>query len=545
MASLKKYWFGVNRENKPDCAKGSDSIESTITSVTQSTNVLHSPEKSADCEQLLKRQCSARSASTEATIATETPTEQICPTDSNTMNASAASSPSLISESTSQTLRANALQKSTTKRKSVPGGKKAAADKKGGAADKKGAAEKKGAAAKGEKKGAAAEKKAAAGEKKAAAAEKKPTTPGTTTKTPEAEEMKKEPAADVKEPVVGEESSPKSTETKPTAPAAKEAASTAPAGKAKKAKAGEPSEEPVVGEETSPAGKGARKKGKGAKAAAGAKEPKVGEEGSPGRKKGKGAKATDGAKEPKAGEEGSPGGSKRKRKGATDAEEPVVGEEGGKPKGPRKHREGVEGSVGEEKASPAGSGGRAQRRRKLENLTTKTTETPTTTLSSLLTPRRIAERRKPFSRPLTFSSRSSTWDSLSEYERRESVHHEEELQRAWRLGDSRLLKMLPTPMRRPLFLREPPDMSFENTLTSELRQEFSKRKREAMTKSSLELVRNPLMLRFIQPKMNKCEVLRKKHIKKETIMSAYFEQHYDRFQKPPFKTIHLTGRKCV
>lgn len=549
MASLKKYWFGVNRENKPQCAKGSDSIESTISSVTQSTNVLSSPEKSVDCEQLLNRQCSAKSASTEATITTETPTQQICPTDSSTMNASAASSPSLISEPTSQTIPENVLQKSTSKKKGAAGGKKAAADKKGGAAEKKGAgAEKKGAAGKGEKK--AAEKKAPAAEKKATTAPAKkvdttkkpeePKTPETTTKGPEVKEAKKEQSADVEKPVVGEEGSPRGAQAKAEPAAAKEAPSTAPAkGPAKKAKAGALAEEPVIGEEMSPADKGARKKGKGAKAA-GADEPKVGEEGSPGRKKGKGAKAAGGAKEPKIGEEGSPGQPKRKRKGAADAEEPVVGEEEGSRERRQRHREG--GEEPGEGASPSRAGSRPRQRR----LTTKKViiETPATTVSSLFTPRGRTERRKPFSRPLTFSSRVSTLDSLSEFESRQSSAHEEELRRAWRLGDTRLLKMLPTPMRRPMFLKDPPDLGYEGTLTSELRRDFAKRKIEAMQKSPLELVRNPLMLRFIQPKMNKCEILRKKHIKKETIMSAYFEQHYDRFQKPPFKTIHLE-RKCV
>ena len=186
-----------------------------------------------------------------------------------------------------------------------------------------------------------------------------------------------------------------------------------------------------------------------------------------------------------------------------------------------------------------------RRRRKLEEATTKTVfiETPATTLSSLLTPRHRHEKRKPFSRPLTFSSRSSTVDSLSEFERHESIAHEQHLQRVWRSMDLRLLKTLPTPMNRPMFLKDPPDLGFEGTLTSELRRDFAKRKIEAMNKPPLQLIKDPMMLRFIQPKMNKSEILRKKHVKKETIMSAYFERHYDRFQKPPFKTIFL--RKCT
>ncbi len=150
-------------------------------------------------------------------------------------------------------------------------------------------------------------------------------------------------------------------------------------------------------------------------------------------------------------------------------------------------------------------------------------------------------KREPFSHPLTFSSRSTTSESLNEYERMEMMEHEQELQRAWRSLDVRLLKVLPTPLRTPDYLKDPPELGFEWTRTSELRKEYNAKKIQSFVQKAF--VRNEALLKYVEPKTNRCQILRHKHIRKETIMTAYFDQHYDRFKKPPFKPVNAL-KKC-
>lgn len=231
---------------------------------------------------------------------------------------------------------------------------------------------------------------------------------------------------------------------------------------------------------------------------------------------------------------------------ATDKEEPVTGEEGSVGRRRRKRRRdgsaGAETPVVGEEAEPTTFGPRRQRRLR-ETTTTTSTETPTSAFSSTSRPRHSGPR-KPFSKPLTFSTRSSQFDSLNDIERSHSISHEQYLQKAWTLMNAPYLKMLKTPSKIPDYLKEPPELGSVGTLTSELRRSHTMRKIEARRKSSLELIKNPFMLVMMQSKTNRCEILRKKYAKKEPIISAFFEQHFDQFQRPPFRNVRPM-RKCT
>lgn len=227
---------------------------------------------------------------------------------------------------------------------------------------------------------------------------------------------------------------------------------------------------------------------------------------------------------------------------AVDAADPVLGE-ASTPGGSRARRR-REGPAGGEEASPAVSRSEGRPGRGFEEAT-PSARTPFTIVGSFASPGSQFEPRKPFSQPLTFATaRSVKFDRMNDVERQQSAMHERQLQRAWTLVDAPLRKTLPTPLSQPSYLRDPPEFGSAGTVTSELRRQYAQKRMEAARRSSLELIKDPTTLGVVQPRINKCEMLRTKHAKKEPIVSTFFEQHYDRFHKPPFRSVSLM-RKCI
>lgn len=98
-------------------------------------------------------------------------------------------------------------------------------------------------------------------------------------------------------------------------------------------------------------------------------------------------------------------------------------------------------------------------------------------------------------------------------------------------------KKIPAPAQSyPTYLRNPPALHFGETECS------AKRQLIAQKAKSTQLVakRADKMTESAQPKMNKATSLRNSFIRRQPVMSTYFESHFHRFQKPPFKS----GIRC-
>lgn len=95
-------------------------------------------------------------------------------------------------------------------------------------------------------------------------------------------------------------------------------------------------------------------------------------------------------------------------------------------------------------------------------------------------------------------------------------------------------KKIPAPAQYyPVYLKNPPALHFSETNYSVRRRRMAQNKTKSMRESVTKRVDRGG--ESVQPKMNKTTWLRNSFIKKEPVVSTYFESHFDRFQKPPFK----------
>ncbi|XKL67477.1 hypothetical protein PGB90_002968 [Kerria lacca] len=136
-------------------------------------------------------------------------------------------------------------------------------------------------------------------------------------------------------------------------------------------------------------------------------------------------------------------------------------------------------------------------------------------------------------------SRATTDDTTPEpedsYEYLEKKEREEAMIRLWR--QTALPKKLSFPGKYPAYLKEPPELSYEDTSTSMRRKMFNYRKIEEMTEKPFERVESKV--KHLSPKMNQTVEIRSRYIKKEPLVSAYFSEHYNKYGKPPFKNTNV------
>lgn len=159
---------------------------------------------------------------------------------------------------------------------------------------------------------------------------------------------------------------------------------------------------------------------------------------------------------------------------------------------------------------------------------------------SIGTVRRKSKRKKrwPFGRvPVTPDE--SLEDEEEDMDERPD---ETPAQRAWRRQNVRLFKFIKPNMKEPEYLQGGAELSFEDTRATELRKEYLEKVKIRLDAEEAEF-QNDAALQFIEPKMNRSYVLRMKHQKKEAIVTQYFNQYYDKYKKPPFKS-NYKKNKC-
>lgn len=129
-------------------------------------------------------------------------------------------------------------------------------------------------------------------------------------------------------------------------------------------------------------------------------------------------------------------------------------------------------------------------------------------------------------------------DPADTYEARERREKEEAMMNLWRR--TALPKKLPIPTRYPSYLKEPPELSYEET-ASYIRRKMYNDSRIKMSQE--EPPKMPItQLKRFEPKSNKTVQLRNTYIKRDPVVSQYFSDHYNAYKKPPFR--HTNVKFC-
>lgn len=113
---------------------------------------------------------------------------------------------------------------------------------------------------------------------------------------------------------------------------------------------------------------------------------------------------------------------------------------------------------------------------------------------------------------------------------------EEALLRAW-MTPAKPTK-LPIPTNYPDYMRGKPKLSYFETDTFLLRREYNKNKMKRYDYQSEFKKHSPLM-EGPTPRENTTSILRRTFVRKQPIMSDYFEKHYSTYNRPPFRNICL------
>ncbi len=108
---------------------------------------------------------------------------------------------------------------------------------------------------------------------------------------------------------------------------------------------------------------------------------------------------------------------------------------------------------------------------------------------------------------------------------------EEAMKRLW--YKSSYLKRIPWPNKYPSYLKEPPMLRYEETESS-IRRKVYNQSRENQESAANDR-RKESKTKMVPPKMNKAAALRQSYARKEPLVSQFFETHFEKYQKPPFK----------
>ncbi len=160
-------------------------------------------------------------------------------------------------------------------------------------------------------------------------------------------------------------------------------------------------------------------------------------------------------------------------------------------------------------------------------LESTTTEAASTTAEGITeTP---AQRR---SRATTIGTTPGPDDS---YEYQEQKERQEAMIRIWRKATTP--KKLPFPSKYPGYLKEPPELSYEDTSSSIRRKIYNDNRMKVLVEEPFK--RDDSRVVHLSPKSNRAVDLRWKYVRKEPLVSQYFSEHYNAYKKPPFKKTNV------
>lgn len=121
------------------------------------------------------------------------------------------------------------------------------------------------------------------------------------------------------------------------------------------------------------------------------------------------------------------------------------------------------------------------------------------------------------------------------YESQELKEREEAMIRLWRRATTP--KKLPYPSLFPGYLKEPPELSYEETSASIRRRNYNETRIKGYRDQPFK--RDDSRVKHVSPKLNRTVELRAKFIRREPLVSQYFSEHYNLHKKPPFKNTNV------
>lgn len=140
--------------------------------------------------------------------------------------------------------------------------------------------------------------------------------------------------------------------------------------------------------------------------------------------------------------------------------------------------------------------------------------------------------RQRRSRATTVGTTPQPEDSYESQERKE---RQEAMVRLWRRATTP--KKLPFPSRYPGYLKEPPELSYEETHASIRRRNYNDTRIKEYR--DVPFKRDDSKVKHLSPKANRAVQLRSKFIRREPLVSQYFSEHYNLHKKPPFKNTNV------
>lgn len=140
--------------------------------------------------------------------------------------------------------------------------------------------------------------------------------------------------------------------------------------------------------------------------------------------------------------------------------------------------------------------------------------------------------RQRRSRATTVGTTPQPEDSYESQERKE---RQEAMIRLWRRATTP--KKLPFPSRYPGYLKEPPELSYEETHASIRRRNYNDNRIKEY--KVVPFKRDDSKVKHMSPKSNRALELRSKYIRREPRVSQYFSEHYNLHKKPPFRNTNV------
>ncbi len=170
------------------------------------------------------------------------------------------------------------------------------------------------------------------------------------------------------------------------------------------------------------------------------------------------------------------------------------------------------------------------RRKPIPAATTKSIEMA----ESPITP--PATDQSPETSQQSVTSASSPPGDADRFEELVELEHQENLMRAWRR--SRRVKTVPCPSMPADYLSEPMELVWSETDTTKQRRLYNQRKYQKKDRGAQPVRKNLRAGDQQTPpplKTNRTYELRTAYVRRQPIISTYFETHFNRHRKPPFR----------
>jgi hypothetical protein len=134
--------------------------------------------------------------------------------------------------------------------------------------------------------------------------------------------------------------------------------------------------------------------------------------------------------------------------------------------------------------------------------------------------------RKPLAKPSIFKLDSKEIDGIGD---EENVN---KMNKLWTKQRLNLFKLMQVSTKQPEYYQQVPSLNYVKLRASELRREYL----EKMKLKQLEYQQRlqNTALHSTRPKMNKSFLLRVKHKKNQPIITGHFDEHFEKYKKPPF-----------